>query len=59
MIPGEDRIFFHVSSKNSAPGRDSKRFMEHLFNTFQEMKALFEADKVSINGVSAESKKSQ
>lgn len=42
MIPGERRIFFHVSSKRSHAGTDSKRFVSQLFETMLELKALFE-----------------
>ncbi|XP_076438763.1 carnitine O-palmitoyltransferase 1, liver isoform-like [Babylonia areolata] len=44
MIPGERRIFFHVSSKRSHPGTDSKRFMAQLFETMQDLKTLFEEE---------------
>ena len=42
MVPGDRRIFFHVSSKRSQPSTDSKRFMSQLFETMQELKDLFE-----------------
>ncbi|KAL8584079.1 hypothetical protein ACOMHN_022419 [Nucella lapillus] len=44
MIPGDRRIFFHVSSKRSHPGTDSKRFVSQLFETMQELKDVFEEE---------------
>lgn len=43
MVPGDQRIFFHVSSKRKHPVTDSKRFMQQLFETLQELKTLFES----------------
>lgn len=42
MIPGDLKLFFHVSSKKSSKQTDSTRFMDQLFETLDEMKALFE-----------------
>ena len=47
MVPGDGKIFFHVSSKKSTKGTDSSVFMEQLFETFREMKALLECQKSS------------
>jgi carnitine O-palmitoyltransferase 1 len=41
MVPGDQRIFFHVSSKRSQLATDSKAFMKQLFDTMQEMKEAF------------------
>ena len=42
MIPGDLKLFFHVSSKLSSKQTDSTLFMNQLFETLDEMKALFE-----------------
>lgn len=42
MLAGDYRIFFHVSSKHSSQGTDSTRFMQAIFESFAEMKALFD-----------------
>ena len=42
MLPGDARIFFHVSSKKFSTATDSKRFMQNLFDSLAEMKSLFE-----------------
>ena len=42
MVPGDRRIFFHVSSKRSQPSTDSKHFMSQLFQTMQELRDLFQ-----------------
>ena len=42
MIPGDLKLFFHVSSKKSSKQTDSTLFMNQLFETLGEMKALFE-----------------
>nr|XP_034320165.1 carnitine O-palmitoyltransferase 1, liver isoform-like isoform X2 [Crassostrea gigas] len=44
MIPGDHKVFFHVSSKRSTPGTDSVKFMDQLFETFVELKELFSKD---------------
>lgn len=41
MIPGDQKIFFHVSAKNAAPGTSAQKFMDQLFETFQDLKELF------------------
>jgi len=40
MIPDDDCIFFHVSSKVSAENTSSKRFMDNIFWALSEMKKL-------------------
>ena len=43
MIPGDFKLFFHVSSKRCSKQTDSILFMKQLFETLDEMKELFEA----------------
>ncbi|CAG2246768.1 CPT1A [Mytilus edulis] len=45
MIPGDRKLFFHVSSKTSTKGTNSSLFMDQLFDTFKEMKELLESQK--------------
>ena len=40
MFAGEDKIFFHVSSKRSSPMSDSEKFLNVLNNVLKEMKDL-------------------
>ena len=40
MFAGEDKIFFHVSSKRSSPMSDSEKFLNVLDSVLQEMKEL-------------------
>lgn len=47
MIPGDRKLFFHVSSKVSSKETDSNKFMDQLFEIFKEMQDLFS----SQNGV--------
>lgn len=42
-ISGNKRLFFHISSKKSAPNTDSSRFADHIFDALTEIKALFPA----------------
>lgn len=42
MLPNDQRIFFHVSSKRSQPATDSSKFMAQLFQTLKEMRELFD-----------------
>ena len=53
MIPGDLKIFFHVSSKKSTKETDSTVFMKQLFETLGEMRELFENESKSSeqNGV--------
>eukprot|EP00005_Dracoamoeba_jomungandri_P012228 CAMPEP_0174267932 /NCGR_PEP_ID=MMETSP0439-20130205/35443_1 /TAXON_ID=0 /ORGANISM="Stereomyxa ramosa, Strain Chinc5" /LENGTH=798 /DNA_ID=CAMNT_0015355751 /DNA_START=14 /DNA_END=2407 /DNA_ORIENTATION=- len=44
MIVGEEVIYFHVSSKYSAPNTDSKVFIDNLTQSFKEMKEIFESE---------------
>ncbi|KXJ09574.1 Carnitine O-palmitoyltransferase 1, muscle isoform [Exaiptasia diaphana] len=44
MVPDDNRIFFHVSSKNSSSVTNSDRFVKLLFQSLGEMKALFDKD---------------
>ncbi|XP_048251117.1 carnitine O-palmitoyltransferase 1, liver isoform-like isoform X2 [Haliotis rufescens] len=43
MIPGENRFFFHVSSKRNTSNTNSMKFTDQLFQTLQEIKELFDA----------------
>lgn len=52
MVPDDNRIFFHVSSKNSSSVTNSERFVKLLFESMAEMKALFDVE----NGPSSSSK---
>ncbi|CAC5359081.1 CPT1A [Mytilus coruscus] len=45
MIPGDRKLFFHVSSKISTKATNSSLFMDQLFDTFREMKELLESQK--------------
>eukprot|EP00943_MAST-04B_sp_MAST-4B-sp1_P006817 g6817.t1 len=40
MFTGEDKIFFHVSSKRSSPMSDSEKFLNALNKVLKEMKDL-------------------
>ena len=42
MIAGEDRIFFHVSSKKHAIETDSKEFSMAIHQALRDMKSLFD-----------------
>ncbi|XP_064645349.1 carnitine O-palmitoyltransferase 1, liver isoform-like isoform X2 [Lineus longissimus] len=50
MIPGDKKVFFHVSSKKKAPQTDSKRFMDLLFEALDDMRKLFAGPPVEENG---------
>eukprot|EP00668_Euglena_longa_P018525 GGOE01023103.1.p1 GENE.GGOE01023103.1~~GGOE01023103.1.p1 ORF type:complete len:868 (+),score=209.13 GGOE01023103.1:33-2606(+) len=39
-ITGENRLYFHVSSKRSAGNTSSQRFLDHIFRVLAEMQAL-------------------
>lgn len=41
MVPNEDYFFFHVSSKKSSVRTDSERFVNHIFKSLHDMKAMF------------------
>eukprot|EP00128_Syssomonas_multiformis_P014332 Colp12_sorted_trinity150504_noHs@14456 len=40
MLAGENRVFFHVSSKRSATNTDSTRFGQRLVQAMEDMRAL-------------------
>jgi hypothetical protein len=42
MLPGDAKLFFHISSKRSAAGTDSTRFARLLFESLREMRELFD-----------------
>ncbi|CAL1535502.1 unnamed protein product [Lymnaea stagnalis] len=44
MVPGDRRIFFHVSSRRSSGKTSSAEFVEALKTTMSEMRDLFTAD---------------
>ena len=41
MVPDENYFFFHISSKKSSVKTDSERFINHVFDSLDEMKAMF------------------
>ena len=41
MVPDENYFFFHISSKKSSVKTDSERFINHVLNSLDEMKAMF------------------
>ena len=41
LVAGEDRFFFHVSSKRSSPKTNSARFAGHLRQALADMRSLF------------------
>ena len=41
MIAGEDRIYFHVSSKKSCELTSSAKFLDTLLETLREMHTTF------------------
>ena len=45
MLPGDGRIFFHISSKRSCKITNATRFAKLLFESFAEMRALFKETK--------------
>lgn len=47
MIPGDSKVFFHVSAKKSTPGTSATKFMDQLFETLAEMREIF----VTENGI--------
>ncbi|XP_048580409.1 carnitine O-palmitoyltransferase 1, liver isoform-like isoform X1 [Nematostella vectensis] len=42
MVPDENRIFFHVSSKISSNKTNSERFVKNLYSSLAELKELFD-----------------
>lgn len=44
MLPSDHKIFFHVASKHSSPKTSSKRFLENIFQSMEELKNLFDLD---------------
>ena len=40
MIPGDSKLFFHVSAKKSTKETNACLFMDQLFETLAEMKQL-------------------
>ncbi|XP_050397070.1 carnitine O-palmitoyltransferase 1, liver isoform [Patella vulgata] len=46
MLPGNNKFFFHVSSKKCCNGTNAARFMDQLFESLQEIKTLFEGEEM-------------
>ena len=46
MLPGDLRLFFHVSAKRSCALTDASRFVKHLEDSLAEMRDLFTPEKV-------------
>ncbi|KAI0232984.1 Carnitine O-palmitoyltransferase 1, liver [Lamellibrachia satsuma] len=44
MIPGNQLIFFHVTSKKSCAATDSQVFMQRIFRSLWDIRKLFEPD---------------
>ncbi len=44
MIPGNHRIFFHVTSKKSCAATDSRAFARRIFRSLWDIRKLFEPD---------------
>lgn len=42
MFAGDNRLFFHISSKHSTSATNSKQFMDRLCESFADMKKLFD-----------------
>lgn len=45
MVPDDNQIFFHISSKISSKETGSNRFVKYLFESMSEIKDLYEAIK--------------
>lgn len=43
MFPSDRRIFFHITSRHSSPQTDTSRFGKLLFDSLDEIKALFDS----------------
>lgn len=44
LFPSDHRIFFHISSRHSSPETDTSRLGKLLFESLEEIKALFDSD---------------
>jgi len=42
LFPSDHRIFFHITSRHSSPHTDTSRFGKLLFDSLDEIKALFD-----------------
>ena len=47
MLPGDARLYFHISSKRSASQTDSSRFARLLFESLHDMRQMFY---ITLNG---------
>merc|ERR1711871_1066099 len=47
MFAGEDKIFFHVSSKRSSPKSDSEKFISSLDSVLKDMRSMLVSAKKS------------
>jgi carnitine O-palmitoyltransferase 1 len=56
MVPGDSRIFFHISSKRSCKKTDSQTFARCLFDAMAEMRALFTGKKQPAAAIAGPSK---
>lgn len=54
LFPSDHRIFFHVTSRHSSPETDTARFGKLLYDSLDEIRALFE--KINDSKISAENK---
>jgi carnitine O-palmitoyltransferase 1 len=43
MVAGENKIFFHISSKKNSPNTCSEKFAQDIFQAFADMKKLWTA----------------
>lgn len=42
LFPNDHRIFFHITSKHSCPETDTSRIGKLLYDSLDEIKALFD-----------------
>lgn len=47
LFPSDHRIFFHITSRHSSPETDTSRFGKLLFESLDEIRALFEEESKS------------
>lgn len=54
LFPNESRIFFHITSRKSSPETDTSRFGKLLYDSLDEIRALFDnVDSNSVNYVAS------
>ena len=44
LFPSDHRIFFHITSRHSSPETDTSRFGKLLYDSLDEIKALFDEE---------------